>query len=493
MRVTFAAIAFLLVVAPTRRLAAQGETLGAVEGTIHERSSFRSVTATKVLLRRIEPDTMIGASVAADARGRFRLDSLPAGRYRARVLSPALDSLHVAPEAADLTITPGRVVIADFTLPTGTALGDAVCRGERLGVRRGAVAGRAIDADAGDRPLAGAELRAIWMEFPIDRATRQSIATKRVVDVKAGDAGEYRICGVPTETLFTLQLRSHGRASPVLQLMIAAGEVAIARDIALSPRTAATIAAVDSASAATRLHRDEHTAELQLVGSAVLSGIVRGLSGEPFAGAEVHVRDARASTVSDQAGRFVLRDLPAGTQMLVVRHPGYTPATLPVELRAGKLVDREVLLVRPTTFEAIQDADLEAFDEMRRTNPYGQFLTREQIDKKKSATETVDLFDDLLGFTALGRGPSARVISNLALASHRQCTEATVSVQGGAGRQITDVTPNQIAAIEAYADGAFVPGRFAGRGDCGVVVIWMRKAAPSAPVASAGLRTNGYP
>jgi len=231
----------------------------------------------------------------------------------------------------------------------------------------------------------------------------------------------------------------------------------------------------------------------QIVGSSELSGAVRGLSGAPLVGAQVHVRHARSSAVTDERGQFVLEALPAGTQMLVVRHPGYVPAELPVELRAGKRADRAVLLVRPRSLDAIQSTDLEEFDAMRRTNPYGQFLTREQIDKKKSAVETVDLFDDLLGFTALGSGPSARVISNMALASHRECTEASIVVQGGQGRRINDVRPSQIAGIEAYADGAFVPGRFAGRADCGVVVIWVRKVTTPTPHAATALRANGYP
>jgi hypothetical protein len=493
MRSILAALTLLLVLAPIRALAAQRDTLGALEGTIHERSSFRSVLSAKVAVRRMEPDTAVVATAAPDARGRFRLDSLPPGRYRARVLSPGLDSLHLVPPATDVTISPGRVVLADLTLPGGTTLSEAVCRGERLAERRAAVAGRAVDADADDRPLVGAELVANWMEFPLDRLTRRSIPTRRVVVVKTDRAGEYRICGVPTETLFTLQLRSQGHASPVLRLLIAEDEGAIARNVSLSARTAPTVAALDSAAhAAARKGRDEPTGELQMNGTAELSGTVRGLSGAPFAGAQVHVRNARSSTVTDQAGRFVLGDLPAGTQMLVVRHPGYTLAELPVELRPGKRVEQAVLLVRPLTLDAIQATDLDAFDAMRRTNPYGQFLTQEQIDRKKNVTETTDLFDDLLGFTTLGHGASARVISNLALASHRQCAEASVVMHGGQGRRINEVTPSQIAGIEAYADAAFVPGRFAGQADCGVVVIWLRKE-PARPMPPTGLSGNGYP
>ena len=446
------------------------------------------------MVRRMEPDTTVSVTAAPDVNGRFRLDSIPPGRYRARVLSPALDSLLVPPPETEVLIAPGRVVLADFTLPAGTTLRDAICRGSRLPERRAAVAGRVFDAEAADRPLVGAELQAIWMEFPIDRLTHRSVPTRRVVEVRSGKTGEYRICGVPTETLFTLQLRREGRASAVVRLIIADDEGAIARDLSLSARTAPTIAALDSVGrAAERRRRDDPRDELQMVGTSRLSGIVRGLSGEPFAGAQVHVRHARSSTVTDQAGRFVLDDLPAGTQMLVVRHPGYALAELPVELRPGKPVEQDVLLVRPLTLEEIQATDLEAFDAVRRANQYGQFLTREQIGRKKHATETVDLFDDLLGFTTFGRGRSARVVSNVALANKRQCSEASVIVQGGQGRRINDVTPSQIAGIEAYADAAFVPARFAGQADCGVVVIWLQRPTTPTPRPAVGLKANGYP
>jgi len=498
MRAIVRVTAVLFVFAPTGSLGAQGDTLGALEGTIHERSISRSVLAARVSVRRVEPDSSVGATATPGATGRYRLDSLPPGRYSARVVSATLDSLGVTPPAIDVQIAPGRVVLADFTLPSGTALRDAVCGEGRVGERRAAVAGHAIDADTDGQPLGGSELVAVWMEFPLNRLTRRSVPTRRVTVVKTGRDGEYRICGVPTETLFTLQLRSQGRASAVVRLIIGEDDGAVARDLSLSARTAPTVAALDSlARAAAAKGRDAPRDELKIVGTAELTGIVRSLSGEPFAGAQVRVRDARSSAVTDRAGRFVLRELPAGTQMLVVRHPGYALAELPVELRPGRSVEQAVLLVRPLALDAVQTiamaTDLEAFDASRRTNPYGQFLTQAQIDKKKHVTETDDLFDDLLGFTALGRGPSARVISNMALSNRVACSEASVIVQGRAGRRINDVRPSQIAGIEAYSDAAFVPGRFAGQAECGVVVIWLRKDPGLTPRPAARLRANGYP
>ena len=209
------------------------------------------------------------------------------------------------------------------------------------------------------------------------------------------------------------------------------------------------------------------------------------------------MRDARSSARSDSAGRFLLRELPAGTQILVVQHAGYAVTELPVELRPGKRIDQSVLVVRPQTLDDVRMSEsaleYEGFDANRRLNPYGQFLTLEQIDQKKNAAETVDLFDDVLGFTAFGHGDSARVVANAALANHPSCSSATVFIQGVEGRRINDVAPRQIAGIEAYSDAEFVPARFASHADCGVIVIWLRKSAPSAPSRGPTLRGNGYP
>lgn len=488
-------IAVLLTLVPTLAAGAQEGAFGALEGTVHERSSVRSPRLATVSVRRIEPDTGFVTTTRPDAQGRYRTDSLPAGRYRVRIASAALDSLGIAPPSTELRIQGGRVVLADFTLPASAALRDAVC-GARLGVGRGAIAGHALDADADGAPLAGGEVVATWLDFSVDQEMRRSMPKRRVMSARTGATGEYHLCGVPTEQWFTVQLRNRGRAGATLTVLITDDEAVMARDFSLSMRSAPSVAELDQLErAAERRGRTVAREELQTVGGAELAGVVRGLSGEPFVGAKVHVRDARTTAVTDSAGRFALTDLPAGTQVLVVRHPGYADAELPVELRAGKRVEQIVLLVRPLTNEAVQTtaslADYEVFDANRRMNTYGQFLTLDEIDKKKHATETVDLFDEILGFSAFGHGANARLVSNTALANGAECTSASVVIQGAEGRKINDVTPRQIAGIEAYSDAAFVPKRFAGTADCGLIVIWLRKPTRQRPNAS--LRFDGMP
>jgi hypothetical protein len=484
---------FLAAAAP---LHAQQRPLGALEGTLLEPVDSRSVRGAELSLRRIDAASSHAVTARADAHGRYRLDSLPIGRYRMEIAGPTLDSLALAAPAREVRIESGRTTRLDFTLPSGVALRDVVCRDTVLERGRVAVAGHAFDADAG-RALARAELVAKWMEFPEARSRRRSAPTRRVTVVRTGAAGQYRVCGAPSETLFSLQLRHGGRATPGVRLIVSDVEGAVVRDFSLSARSAPSVETLDSLEGV--VDAGGARRELELVGDASLAGEVRGLSGQPIAGARVHVRDARAQATTDSAGRFALASLPAGTQILVVQHAGFPDAERVVDLRAGRPAEQVVLLVKPAPPDP-EDVtatlpEYAQFDANRRTNTSGQFITLGEIDAKKSTTETVDLFDDILGFSAFGHGPDARLMSNRALSRNAACTSAGVFVQAALreSHRINDVTPGQIGAIEAYADADFLPARYAGRGECGVIVIWLRKSPRATPKPLGRLRENGYP
>ncbi|MDF2773876.1 MAG: hypothetical protein K0S86_3373, partial [Geminicoccaceae bacterium] len=54
------------------------------------------------------------------------------------------------------------------------------------------------------------------------------------------------------------------------------------------------------------------------------------------------------------------------------------------------------------------------------------------------------------------------------------CKDANVVIDGVDGQAVDDVLPNQIAGIELYKDAAAAPLEYAGRANCGVIVIWLR-------------------
>jgi hypothetical protein len=226
--------------------------------------------------------------------------------------------------------------------------------------------------------------------------------------------------------------------------------------------------------------------------------MVRGVGAVPLADVAVRVRDARSSTFTDSAGKFVLGGLPAGTQILQTLHTGYPLTEVAVELRSERSVEQNVLMVRnarPDSAQSESESTLyKEFDVHRRAYPFGQFLGGAEItQREKAVSETVDFFTDMLGFTALGHGADARLISNEALAAQPACKSAKVVAEGVDGFAINDIPPSQVGAIEAYSNSQFVPERYAGRAECGLVVIWMRKETPGRKGSGPTLRGNGYP
>lgn len=493
MRAPLTPLLAALIAAP---LGAQRAALGSLHGTLQEKAESRSVRTASVSIVRADAEPSGTINVRPDAKGEFHVDSLLPGRYLVQVSSPTLDSLEVALPAERIDVAAGKSAHFDFILPFGEELRNTVCHGLRLGEGKGVIAGRALDADT-DKPLAGADVAAAWTHNYIDKTTLKVVTQTRGSSVKAGANGEYRMCGVPSGTTISLQLQHEGRASSLVRVVVSDDEGAVVRDLSLSPTTSPTKAALDSVARLLAIHgRDSTRDELELVGTSSITGVVRSLTSEPVAGAEVRVRDARSTATTDSAGRYTLAGLPAGTQLLVIRQLGYPITEIPVELRANRSVQRDVLLRRNVVLDSVRVVgtrnEYPEFERNRRTNSFGQFIDAKEI-AKMHADETADLFYNILGFSVFGKGSQARIISNSALARHPECRSASIVVNGSEGWSLNNFAPDQIAGVEAYADETFVPARFQGdQSKCGVIVIWLRKKSSRA-MPPMGLSGNGYP
>ena len=465
-----------------------------MDGTLRERIVTRSVRVI-VSLVQLASEATVSRSARPDGQGRFRVDSLPAGRYLMQISTPTLDSLDLTMPPREVRIDGGRTLRTEAVLPFGAELRDLVCHSGRLGEGTVAVAGRVLDADT-EKPLAGAEVVATWTDVIADGLNKPK-TKKRSVIAKSGAQGEYRLCGIPGGTTLALRLQQADKGTPFVRLTISQDEGVVVRDLSISPRSAPRVALLDSiARLGDRAQSDTSARALELTGTATVTGMVRGAGAVPLAGVAVRVRDARSSTFTDSAGKFVLGDLPAGTQILQTLHAGYPLTEVAVELRPGRSTEQNVLMVRNARPDSARSESTlyKEFDTHRRAYAFGQFVGVEEVmQKEKVVTETVDLFADMLGFTALGHGAEARLISNEALAAQPSCRSARIVAEGTDGFAINDIPPNQVGAIEAYANSQFVPERFAGRAECGLIVIWMRKEQPSRRGAGPTLRGNGYP
>ena len=484
MRIVTAVTALTLLIEGSPLIAQQTRN-GGLEGRISHWILSRSVQAAQVSLVHLESDTASTITARVDGNGRYRLDSLPAGRYLVQVSHPTLDSLDVTLPPGQLQIAPGKPSRSDFSFPSGERLRTMVCPGVALGPEKAVVAGHVIDADT-EAPLVGAQIVAAWNEISIDRKTREIVMQEKQAVVSTRRSGEYRLCGVPAAKSLTLQLQHAGHAGTATRLTVSAEEGVVVRDFSLSIRSAPTIAALDSLErlASTILPDSRNGAgparpELELTGDAALTGTVRTASGQPVANAEVRVRHGRAFALTDESGRFVLGGLPSGTQMLLVRQLGYAVAELPVELRASRSLDVRVQMTRAVTLDSVRvlaspRPSLAAFEHNRKTNLLGRFLTLADIQRSK-AKKTSDLLPLLGGQVMLGRGRRVKMMeTDYDPPGTHSCKDANVVIDGVDGQAVDDVQPNQIAGIELYKDAAAAPLEYAGRANCGLIVIWLR-------------------
>jgi hypothetical protein len=508
MRTIVAAI-IVTSILPCVPLAAQ-QPAGRLEGTIARSIPSRSVGDAQITLVWLDRMANVTFNADVDERGRYHVDSLPAGNYLVQLSHPALDSLDVALPTDRLVIESGRTTHTDLSFPTGQRLREIVCPGVKLGPGKAVVAGQALDADS-EEPIAGADVVVVWNEITVQRKPIKITSEKRNASVRTGQRGDFRLCGVPAGRLLSMQLQHAGFVGATTVVNVSADEGVAIRELSLSMRSAPTMAELDSLEEiiASRLALDSASTpaevhdELALSGTATLTGTVRAPSGEPVQGAEVHVRDAQPTAFSDDSGRYVLENLPTGTQVLLVRRLGYDIAEVPVELRGTRDASRDVTLTRSVTLDTMrvmaERFPLREFEYNRKTQLNGHFLTLADIQRLKPK-RTSDLIVGMGGYVMQGRGRNAKFL--MSAQNHPPgtvgCLGANVVIHGVEGQSLEDVQPNQIAGIELYRDAASAPLNYAGKADCGLIVVWLRpgpRRRVKNPVIKEvqALQYNGYP
>jgi hypothetical protein len=217
---------------------------------------------------------------------------------------------------------------------------------------------------------------------------------------------------------------------------------------------------------------------------AGLVGIVRDSTGAPLRDVQVRLGSGPRAVTNEQGG-FAFASLSPGVTMVSVRRLGFTPDSLSLILRAGR-VDSLVLVMASMAAElpgvTVEDeADarshriLAGFWE-RRSRGFGSFMTRDQIDAR-DARDFVDLtrmIPSLRVVTMNGR----RTLRFNGSLQPRDCPPQYV-VDGMRIEQGSpdEFSPHDIEALEFYSGPATTPPQFVNRAfthTCGVIVIWTR-------------------
>lgn len=460
----------ICLLAPTA-LCAQRAAPAAVDGVATDSVHARPLSGATVFLTRMTSDTAIFRSAPTDPRGRFAFEDLPPGRYVAALEAPLLDSLELAQSPLRLSLAAGERRHVTLALPSGATLRTLACPGAQLSAGTGAVIGRVSDVED-DAPLRGVAVAVQWSETTVDRATLAATNTPHGGEVRTDSLGEFRLCGVPTDSYLDLRASLASYREALLEVVVADSAGVRRQNIALGADARAGIASDSTAPGRDMSSRPAAT--------ATLAGAVYGPAG-PLAQTEVSVLEGGASVRTDAAGRYRLETLPAGTQLLDLRRVGYLPRRLSVELRPGPNSAPDVHLVRVVALDSIrvvgQRPRYREFESRARPAAFGHFLREEDIARQHPVL-TSDLFRQMPGFAVVRLGTSdldVKVLSSRgesSLGSAAPC-KANIVIDGVAHQEINWIDPGSIGAMEIYPGPASAPVQY--HSACGTIIIWTKR------------------
>src|SRR6185369_15687854 len=326
----------ILALCTSRYAHAQSGRSGRIEGVVIDSVHARPLAGARVVAVGAAAQLEMRREATSDSAGRYRIDSLPPGSYVVGFESALLDSLEVTVSPREANLTAAPLATVDLAVPSAAKLRSAVCFGAALPAESGVILGHVVSAET-DGPLAGVTIAMQWRDLGVDRKTLRPINRERSDSVITDRDGWYRMCGVPTGTWVSMQVRHANRTGAALRTRIDDTLGIAVEHLSFSTSSVTTADGPDSAP----------------TGTATLTGIVRSTVGTPVASAEVRVRGTAAEGRTDDRGAFTLGGLPSGTQQLEVRRIGYAAAEVPIALHSGTTTTRDVVLRRIVSLDSM--------------------------------------------------------------------------------------------------------------------------------------------
>lgn len=449
--------------------------LGVLAGTTALATPIAAAQAPKGSIRGIVYDSLVvggplvgavvelielGRSTATDARGVFRLDGVPGGRYQLSFSHATLAAIGFTPPEQTVTLGAGIDLSVMLATPSPPSIYRRLCPGFRE-AKTGVVLGTVREA-VSDTFLVGAEVRGDWTETTLSR-TGGAIRQPRVVRTAVDRNGRYQLCGVPSDVAVLLRLIGGGTEGPPLELTLG--------DRALTVRHLG----LDLS--------DSTQASRAKVAGRVTSG------GTPVANAQITLLGSPRAARTEADGTFRLEGLRAGSHTLEARAIGYERRRTAVDLEP----DREVTVTLALNKAALELPELvvaapaataarSGFDQRRLRGIGGYFLTREDIVRRGSI-RVEDLFKGVAGIKVDPIGGTDYQILSLRGGSGTSAVCApTIYIDNiripsdpELGNNLP-ILPDEIAGIEIHQSIHTVPVEYRAMDqNCGVILIWSRR------------------
>ena len=362
---TLRQLAAVLAIAIVPHFAA-GQT---IRGTVVDSVSGKGVAGARVSVSGTALQTI------ADSLGRFTILSAPSGEQLLAIHTPSLDSLN-AGYSAPVTVTTGTTSVA-VRVPSALRIAASACGDHGYGAG-GVLLGK-LRGDGDSTVSLSGTVSAEW-------TTSGGAEAPKWVSATADARGRFALCGVPLDMALTLK--------------------------ALTDHASGQSSGLRVTSAA-RFARTEIVLRKEVATSGTFAGLVTDSTNRPITGVEVALPDLAKATASDEQGAFVLRDVPAGSQRVLVRHVGYGPVETSLTFVAGQTVRRHITMTRSTTLDSVivtgksVDHQLDDFEENKRLG-LGHFLTRAQLAPLEHVS-TGSALETLPGIRVFSAGPYAWV------------------------------------------------------------------------------------
>jgi Carboxypeptidase regulatory-like domain len=432
-----------------------------------------------------------GRKGTTDSSGRFRVDSIPPGAYKLAMSHPLLDSLGVAIVTNEVQFPAGRYALIGLGTPSPTTIANTFCPAEKQRTGPGVVIGQVRDADT-DLPSTGAKVSMAWSQIMVGTAIGlHQILRQRESIVDAG--GNYRICGVPVGTKAAVRATYHGLATADIPVNFTDATIQLITFHTTMPDTAPPPPVIDTtptvATTSTTSKTPAPAAPKPAVvglrtGHANLNGRVVNAADKPLPGADVTVIGAASKTSTDSNGNFSLRNLPSGTQTLLVRKLLFAPMTQPVDLSVRSTQSARVIMaIAPPTLAkvevtatGVQKGLNDVGYSRRQKMGLGHFMNREQIEGK-IPTYMTDIFTTTPGIR-VDYSSGQPVLTGTRGTTGSGCVNYVIDgspyTEASPGDINDFMHPNEVEAVEVYSD-VDTPAEFGKPGtSCSTVIIWTK-------------------
>jgi carboxypeptidase family protein/TonB-dependent receptor-like protein len=433
-------------------------------GTVTDSVAGTAVPAARVSLQ----ETAFAAMT--DAAGRFSIGGLMPGAYTLEIHTASLDSMNAVNRLAMVLVDSG--VAVQLRVPNAQAIATAFCgtatrRMTASGLPGIIVGSVEILGDTAAPPTL--KVVAEWNE---------AAGKGRRLEVPTDAAGGYRLCGVPVGAAIALRAAADSGSGDVVNVRIEPGGRFARAALALD-RNAGPV--------------------------AEFMGFVSDSSRRPIAGVEVVLPGLAKSAVTSERGAFVLRDVPAGSHRVVVRHVGYGPLDTLLRFPANQTVTTDVILSHITVLDSVVVSApqpwLRDFEENRKLG-LGHFITRDQLAKQEDRRLS-EILSEVPSLQIIQGGGNKAWLSRMrgVPSLNRECVQlegrgtvqqmcnycyaqvyvdAVLMYAGGSRGEVPNINrfwAGDIEAIEYYAGGAQTPSKYANlNSNCGVLVIHTRRS-----------------